>query len=269
MSSTPDDPSSTSAAPIPAPAAPSPLLEAVLNLSRFHKEHERFYSSSPLETAVRLQRHARTLQSLADRWTTVTPDSRPALSPYEGAEDLNSEAAVALDGVLFLEGEGRPAEITGMIGELRAHADGFAGIGQWLATAMQASWNMATALLDVDGLADVMGERHRIISNDWLAAHLQSVIAQLLTRAAEMLERVDFTPAALRADLAGARVTPRRLNAAAELISRAADLCCESAELVHDNERRWRIFRARVDEVAHELTPASAPGTGEELAASG
>ena len=85
-----------------------PLLEAILNQSRVHKEHERFYSSSPLETALRLQRHARTLQSLADRWITAEPSSRTTLSPYEGADDLNSEAAIALDGALFLEGEGRP-----------------------------------------------------------------------------------------------------------------------------------------------------------------
>src|SRR5829696_5541256 len=51
------------------------------------------------------------------------PSSRRALSPYEGADDLNSEAAIALDGALFLEGEGRPTEITAMIGELRAEAD--------------------------------------------------------------------------------------------------------------------------------------------------
>ena len=186
-------------------ASPSPLLEAILNLSRFHKEHERFYSTAPLETAVRLQRHARTLQALADRWITADPATRSALSPYEGAEDLNSEAAVALDGVLFLEGEGRPAEIAAMIGELRADADGFAGIGAWLDKAMQASWNMAAALLDIDGLADVMGERHRIISNDWMAAHMQALTAELLARAAEMLDRLDFTPAALRADLAEIR----------------------------------------------------------------
>jgi hypothetical protein len=34
------------------------MLEAILNQSRVHKEHERFYSSSPLETALRLQRYA-------------------------------------------------------------------------------------------------------------------------------------------------------------------------------------------------------------------
>jgi len=231
------------------PAAENPLLAAVLNLSHFHKEHERFYSSAPLETALRLQRHARSLQALADRWTTATPGTRTALSPYEGAEDLNSEAAIALDGVLFLEGEGRPAEVTAMIAELRADADGFADIGAWLATAMQASWAMAAALLDVDELAGVLGERHRIISNDWLAAHIQTVTAHALTRAADMLDRVEFSPAALRRDLDGAHVAPRRLNDAAEVISRAADLCCQSAELVHDNERRWRVFRARVEEV--------------------
>lgn len=26
---------------------PSPLLDAVLNLSRFHREHEKFYASAP------------------------------------------------------------------------------------------------------------------------------------------------------------------------------------------------------------------------------
>jgi hypothetical protein len=231
----------------------APLLEAILNQSRVHKEHERFYSSSPVETAVRLQRHARTLQALADRWTTVVPAPRTALSPYEGADDLNSEAAIALDGALFLEGEGRPAELTALIAELRADAEGFSSGGQWLATAMQAAWAGAAALLEVDGLADVLGERHRIITNDWLAAHMESVIGQLLARAADMLERVELTPSALRADLAGARIAPRRLHSTAEVISRAADLCCESSRLVHDNERRWRVFRERVDQVARGL----------------
>ncbi|MGZ4435631.1 MAG: hypothetical protein ACXVW7_18710 [Trebonia sp.] len=234
--------------------APNPLLEAALNLARFHKEHERYYASSPLETALRLQRHARTLQALADRWSTATPSVSHAVSPFEGAEDLNSEAATALDGVLFMEGEGRPAEISGMIRELRADADSFTAAGEWLANAMQASWSMAAAMLQLDGLADVMGERHRIISNDGLAAHMQSLIGQLLTRAAEMLDRVDLTPPGLRADLAGARVAPHRLYAAAEVISRAADLCCESAELVHDNERRWRVSRERTEQVVRAMT---------------
>jgi hypothetical protein len=242
--------------------AENPLLEAALNLAGFHKEHERFYASSPLESALRLQRHARTLLALADRWSIAAPSLHRGVSPFEGAEDLNSEAATALDGVLFMEGEGRPAELTGMIGELRADAESFAAAGEWLANAMAASWAMAAAMLQFDGLADVMGERHRIISNDWLAAHMQSLVGTLLARAADMLEQVDLTPAALRTDLAGPRVAPRRLYATAEVVSRAADLCCDSAELVHDNERRWRVSRERTEQVVQELSAGDVTGPG-------
>ena len=39
---------------------------------------------------------------------------------------------------------------------------------------------------------------------------------------------------------------PGYLYSASELLDRAADLAAESAALVHDNERRWRVFRERV-----------------------
>ena len=49
----------------------TPLLTAMLNMTAFHREHEKFYSTAPRERAVVLQRHARTLHGLADRWTTT------------------------------------------------------------------------------------------------------------------------------------------------------------------------------------------------------
>ena len=84
------------------------------------------------------------------------------VQPLQGAEDLNSPAALQLDGVLFMEGEGRPAEITHLIRDLRAAAEDQRDTGQWLAQAMQASWDMAAALTGIGGLADMLGERHRI-----------------------------------------------------------------------------------------------------------
>ena len=230
-------------------ATTSPFLEAILNLSRFHREHEKFYASSPRELAVGLQRHARTLLALADHWSTVEASTPSPFSPYEGAEDLNHPAALQLEGVLFMEGEGRPTEIVHLIRDLRSIAEDFAGTGEWLATAMQASWDMAAALLDVDDLAGVLGDRHRIIANDWRAATMSALIARVLERAADILDAVDFAPAALRADLAARRITPRRLYSAAELIAHAADLSSDSAGLVHDNERRWRTFRSQVQVV--------------------
>jgi hypothetical protein len=239
--------------PMPSPAeraqGGNPLLIAVLNMSKYHRDHEKFYSTSPREQAIVLQRHARTLQALADRWSVAEPAKRQALSPYEAAEDLNAPDAIQLDGVLFLEGEGRPAEITKLIRDLRTLADDAVATGEWLATAMQASWTMAAALVPVDGLADVLGERHRIIANDWQAANMTTLAGRILQRAAEMLDGIDFTPAALRADLAGDRVTPARLYSIAEMIGHAADLSCDAAGAEHDSERRWRTFRSRVQDV--------------------
>ena len=100
----------------------SPLLGAIMNLARFHREHEKFYASAPRERAVALQRHARSLQALADRWSATPPAQRAPFSPFEGAEDLNDPAALQLDGVLFMEGEGEPAEIGQLKRDLRATA---------------------------------------------------------------------------------------------------------------------------------------------------
>jgi hypothetical protein len=91
-------------------------------------------------------------------------------------------------------------------------------------------------------LADLLGERHRIIANDWRSADLQRLIGRLLGRAAALLDAVDFEPAALRADL---RTPARLLFSVVEILNHAVDLTTQSAALVHDNERRWRVFRER------------------------
>ena len=38
------------------------------------------------------------------------------------------------------------------------------------------------------------------------------------------------------------------------MIDHAADLLSEFAGIVHDNERRWRIFHARVEAVVSHLS---------------
>ena len=111
---------------------------------------------------------------------------------------------------------------------------------------MQASWDMAIAVIKIDGLADMLGERHRIIANDWQAAHMNGLMSCLLDRAADILEAVEFTPAAVRADLRTGRSIGGRLYSAGQLISHAADVCSDSAGLVRDDERRWRAFRQHV-----------------------
>jgi hypothetical protein len=223
-----------------------PFLDAIENLSRFHHEHEKFYAQEPRQQAVVVQRHARTIAALADRWATVAPTAIDALNPYEGTEDLNAGVALQLDGVLFMEGEGEPVEISRIKRDLHTLADDFIETGTWLATAMEMTWEAATALIGYPQLADLLGDRHRIIANDWQAASMSILAGRLLHRGVDLLDAVDFRPPAVRADLEGPNTDARVLCSAVELLDRAADLLSDSAGLVNDNERRWRVFRERV-----------------------
>jgi hypothetical protein len=225
------------------------LLLIVRNLAEYHREHEKYYSEMPLADAISLQRASRTLMALAERWSTVTPVDSPVPSPFAGAVDLNDERAIETGGVLFMEGEGEPAEIARIKNELESAAAAGEQTGSWLSSAMESAWGAAEALLAYPALADLLAERHRIIGNDWQAASMALLNARYLRRAVVVLERVDFTPAALREDLAGRRTAPSYVASAAEMIARAADLSAVSAVLVHENERRWRVFRQRVEQI--------------------
>jgi len=148
-----------------------------------------------------------------------------------------------------MEGAGEPAEITRIKSGLQTIAASSEQSGSWLASAMEASWAMAEALLSYPQLADLLAERHKIIGNNWQNAATAQLIARYLRRAVSILERIDFTPAALRKDLTGARTAPAYLFSAAELINHAADMSAASSLLTHENERCWRIFHERVEQI--------------------
>lgn len=226
-----------------------PLLDAVLNLSRFHREHEEFYAEHPREQAVALQRHSRTFKALAGRWATRPHGGEQPAVPYAGSEDLNDPVALQLDGVLFMEEGGEPAEVRRIEDEIRSVAEQSLAAGEWLAAAMETTWAAATALFGYPPLADLLGERHRIIADDWQAADMSALAGRVLLRALDLLGLVDFTPEGLRQDLDGPRVFPSVVFSATEMLDRAADLLSDSAGLVHENERRWRVFRQRVVEL--------------------
>ena len=225
------------------------LLAVAKNLSQYHREHEKYYSEAPLTDAISLQRTARTLIALAERWTSAEPAAAPAPSPFAGAADLNDDRAIETSGVLFMEGEGEPAEIARIKSELQTMAASSEQSGSWLASAMEASWAMAEALLSYPQLADLLAERHKIIGNNWQNASTAQLTARYLRRAVSVMDRVDFSPAGLRNDLAGARSAPAYLYAAAEMINHAADLSAASSVLTHENERRWRIFHERIEQI--------------------
>jgi hypothetical protein len=130
------------------------LLAVARNLSRYHREHEKYYSEAALADAVSLRRTARTLLALAERWASAEPAAEPAPSPYAGTPDLNDDRAIETSGVLFMEGGDEPAEIGRIKSELEAAAARSEQAGSWLAAAMEACRRQASCLpmrTSVDG----------------------------------------------------------------------------------------------------------------------
>ena len=227
------------------------LLAIFENLSRTHREHEKYYGEAPLTEAASLVRSSRTLKALAEHWNTAQPGQRAA-SPYAGADDLNDPRAIETGGVLFLEAGERPAEIERIVRELESAAADAESTGAWLAQAMEAAWDVAGTLFEFPELADLLAERHAIIANDWQSASLLILLARQLRRAGEILNHLALSAAGVRADLTGPRTYSAYVFSAAELIDQAADLTVKSAGLVRGNERRWRVFHDRVARLQSE-----------------
>ncbi len=228
------------------------VLAVLSNLSRYQHEHEKYYGEAPLHDAAALVRTSRTLKAQAEQWSTARPISQPVASPFAGASDLNSEVAIEGSGVPFMESGTEPAELARIQCELETVAADAEAAGAWLAGAMEASWTVAEGLLDFPELSDLFAERHSIIAHDWQNATMLLLVSRQLRRANAILARVDYTTAGLRSDLAGGRHAVGWVSSAAELIDHAANLTVQSATLVRQNERKWRIFHDRVGELIGE-----------------
>ena len=225
------------------------FMKIIENLSKFHREHEKFYAKHPLEQAIQIQEFSLVLKSLADKWSRVEALKEDGGNPFMGSEDLNVFSTIQYNGLLFMEGEGEPVEIKRFIRDAKLIANDFIETGKWLSNAMEQSWNSAIPLVGIPPLASVLGERHRIILNDWQAAKMSELVAYLILRSLKILDQIEFTKESVRKDLAGPRFYSQYLYSASELLDRAADLASESAVLVHDNERRWRVFRMKIFEL--------------------
>jgi len=233
------------------------FMKIIENLSRFHREHEKFYAKQPLEQAIEIQEFSLILKTLADKWLKVEPKRISGKNPFMGSEDLNKLSTIQYNGLLFMEGEGEPVELKRYIRDIKTIADDFMETGTWLSKAMKQSWKTAIPLIKIQPFGSVLGERHRIILNDWQAARLSQLVAELINRSIEILESLEFTKDKIREDLSGPKFYPEYIYSAAELLDRAADLASQSAVLVHDNERRWRVFRKKLFEVSQRNSSVS------------
>ena len=204
----------------------APLDAAVTELAKCHRDHARYCASAPSEHAAVLQHDAAALHALAG-------GSSPTPVPWGSASRPTTDVL----------------PIATLKRDLWLIADEAAGSGAWLEAAMESSWDAAESLVRLDEFADVLGERHHIIANDWQAAALRNLVAKLLRRVVDILDVVELEPERPRG-AAISDATAERLASAARMVDHAADLLAESAALSAENERRWSVVRNRLGELA-------------------
>jgi hypothetical protein len=241
----PTEDKATSAAP-----AGHKNFEAMNNIAAYHREHERFYTVYKLEQAVELAQDSNRLKILADVWLSNevkapkygnTDFNDPSFKPA-GCDDLNAISSIASIGILFMEGQGEPAEIRVLKAKLAARGAGSIQSGQWLADMMVAAWSRESVLI-ADDTVDAVLPRYQTIATNWTGANETIVIGRLLALANECLGKINFTPAAIRANR---KLSGNYLLTAARILEMAMRLQAKSGVDLSGNDANWTEYRAQI-----------------------
>jgi hypothetical protein len=226
----------------PAGRQAPPGIDVLANICRHHREHERFYAQERVAVAADLQREANKLKIVAEAW-----QRRPPARPHPGVDfadpmyapagctDLNELNAIAMIGVLFMEGEGEPIEIKVLKAKLTALAGAWRLAGEWLAAKMEAAWDRERAMYE-PALAAVAHQRYNTIVVNWRGCRERQLAARVLEMALRVLQTIPFEPHRLR------EARPRyalRLHEAGAILAAAAQLVTRTAADLADNDPQW------------------------------
>jgi hypothetical protein len=228
-------------------------VDVLDNIATYHREHERFHTVYKYERAVELAREANRLKVVADVWLALdkpasslpgTDFDQPAFRPA-GCDDLNALSAIASIGILFMEGQGEPAEIRTLKAKLAASGDGSVRAGEWLAAMMAAAWSRESVLLG-EKFAEAARHRYRTIATNWIGALETMLVGRLLVLAVDRLKAIDFVPKAIRA---APQQAGEKLILAARIIEQAACVEATGGVELSGNDECWTSYREQLRRV--------------------
>jgi hypothetical protein len=224
------------------PEGSAPPAHVLTNICRYHREHERFYVQDRTFVAGDLHREANKLKIVAEAWqrnAPAMPDpgidySDPAYAAA-GCTDLNASSAIAMIGVLFMEGEQEPIEIRVLKARLTALAASWRRAGEWLSAKMEAAWDRERAMYR-PGLVAVAHQRFNTIVMNWRGSRERLLAARTLEMAMRVLDSIPFEPQRIRADRAA---LGGRLFEAGAILGLTAQLLGRTAADLADNDANW------------------------------
>lgn len=236
-------------------------LQAMLNICRYHRQHERYHTTESMNIAVELRRHSNAIKLLADKWSAGATQSAagdystPAMMAV-GCDDLNDPAAITTTGVLFMEGESEPRELRIMKERLASLSAYFRRTGGWLAEKMEAGWEREAVLLCRE-YADIAYPRHVALINTTLTGQCYDTAGRIIGAAHQALASIELTPRALRDDRQGAAQV---LRTAAWLMDEAAAALAKRAAENGLVDRAWTQTMAGLQQRIDDITAASPAG---------
>ena len=217
----------------------------------------------PLDGATKIHAASLSLSAMAGFWAGAHAHARAWSHVLPRCIDVEQASTQAESDLLLLRVAAMVTEIEQVAHDTRALAQDFQKIGEWLASTAGSAWEATQSARRALGLASTLGDNHRLIGKDRLAADMNALIAWLLRQALKLLDRMDLTPEAIAADLVGIRSYGDLLQSAAEMLDRAAELANEAELFVDDFDQRWRGFRDRIASVVALSKDAGGGGTGQ------
>ncbi len=202
----------------------------------------------PLDGGEQIQAAAVTLRTLSKVWDRAYELQDGSGTGRCGCLDVTVIPLVeAQFDALLPQAALVPDGVQAMVQVLSALGRDFGAVNGWLVGSAHAACLVRTSADPAGrGRLTVLRDDHRVIARDWLAADMNAMIAWLLRRAIRVLQSMDMSPGAIRADLLGARHHQAALKAAASILERAALLAVECAAYVEDFNHRWLDLRAQV-----------------------
>jgi hypothetical protein len=224
-------------------------LDGLVAVARWHREHERFHSMNALQDAADLRRHSNALKLLARRWLDDHDEESASFSVTDplfraaGCEDLNDPGSVATTGVLFMEGESEPAELSQMKLKLAGMAAGFDEVSAWLAEKMAPAWERESVLL-TSTLTSAAQPRFATLTRTTRAGTALGLVARLLHAAVGAIAAQPLAPSDVRGDPGG---SAQRLLAASWLLDEASSTLAETAADLARSDPDWTAYLAALD----------------------
>lgn len=242
------------------------VIEGMLAVARYHREHERFHSMNALQQAADLRRDSNALKVVAQRWLRAA-EAAPSSIDYSdprfravGCEDLNDPAAIATTGILFMEGEPEPRELVQLKMKLFGMSEGLGRVSAWLAEKMDAGWERESALLTPE-LASAAQPRFAALTHTTLAGLKLGVVSRLLKAALATLGAGELVPAAIRKDLRG---SAQLMLAASWLLDEASSVLAEQATDIARSDPEWTAYIEELEARETKLTLGRATGATDD-----